>query len=192
MLVLLLFFFSGASGLVYQVIWVRLLTRIFGSTTFAVSALLAAFMAGLGLGSLLASRYLGRVRQPLRWFGALEIGVGMYALLLNALLPWSERLFLGVVSGVDLSFYGESLAKVALSFLILVPPGPKAADLTTTSTNYLEITKYAQPVTPYLEGADVSRELLTALDERFAEKKADWDNARSVIVGDAKNTDRSP
>ncbi|HSF20029.1 MAG TPA: fused MFS/spermidine synthase [Vicinamibacteria bacterium] len=122
LLVLLLFFFSGASGLVYQVIWVRLLTRIFGSTTFAVSALLAAFMAGLGLGSYIASRYLGRLRHPLRWFGLLEIGVGIYALFLNAFLPWGQRLFLGIVSGADLSLYGESLVKVVLSFIILVPP----------------------------------------------------------------------
>lgn len=122
LVVLVLFLFSGASGLVYQVIWVRLLTRIFGTTTFAVSVLLAAFMAGLGLGSFLASRYLERVSHPLRWFGAFEIGVGVYALLLNALLPAGERLFLEMVAGSSVSPLGERLVKVALSFLILVPP----------------------------------------------------------------------
>jgi spermidine synthase len=121
-LAVLLFFFSGASGLVYQVIWLRLLTRIFGSTTFAVSALLAAFMAGLGLGSFLASRALPRVRHPLRWFGALEIGIGLYALAFNALLPAIERLFLGLVSSFELTSAGESLVKVVLSFALLVPP----------------------------------------------------------------------
>ena len=122
LLVLALFFLSGASGLVYQVIWVRLLTRIFGTTTFAVSALLAAFMAGLGLGAALASRYLMKVRHPLRWFGALEIGIGLYALALNAMLPAGEGLFLGLVSNLGLSIVGENFAKVALAFIVLVPP----------------------------------------------------------------------
>ena len=121
-LVLGLFFLSGASGLVYQVIWVRLLTRIFGTTTFAVSALLAAFMAGLGLGSALASRYLSKLRHPLFWFGVLEIGVGLYALALHALLPEGERIFLSLISGLGLSLFGESLLKVGLSFVVLLPP----------------------------------------------------------------------
>ncbi len=122
LLVLALFFLSGASGLVYQVIWVRLLTRIFGTTTFAVSALLAAFMAGLGLGAALASRYLMKVRHPLRWFGALEIGIGLYALALNAMLPAGEALFLGLLSQLGLSTVGENFAKVVLSFIVLLPP----------------------------------------------------------------------
>ena len=122
LLVLALFFLSGASGLVYQIIWVRLLSRIFGTTTFAVSALLAAFMAGLGLGAFLASRYLENVRHPLRWFGLFEIGVGLYALLLNAILPAGEPIFLEVLSELGLALYGESLAKVVLSFLVLLPP----------------------------------------------------------------------
>ncbi|GMR24472.1 MAG: fused MFS/spermidine synthase [Acidobacteriota bacterium] len=122
LLVLALFFLSGASGLVYQVIWVRLLTRIFGTTTFAVSALLAVFMAGLGLGAALASRYLIKVRYPLRWFGAFEIGVGLYALALNAMLPAGEALFLGLVSQLGLSGGGENFAKVVLAFVVLLPP----------------------------------------------------------------------
>jgi len=50
-LVLVLFFLSGASGLVYQVLWTRQLSLIFGVTIFAASSVLAAFMAGLTLGS---------------------------------------------------------------------------------------------------------------------------------------------
>jgi spermidine synthase len=49
--ILLCFFASGISGLVYQVIWVRELVLVFGATTFAVSTVLTAFMGGLALGS---------------------------------------------------------------------------------------------------------------------------------------------
>ena len=48
---LLLFFCSGACGLIYQVLWLRLLSLVFGVTVYAASTVLAAFMAGLALGS---------------------------------------------------------------------------------------------------------------------------------------------
>jgi spermidine synthase len=121
-IVVALFFLSGASGLVYQVIWVRLLTRIFGSTTFAVSALLAAFMGGLGLGSYLAGRFLSHRPSPLRLFGLLELGVGAYAVSLLTLLPSAESAFLSIAAGNGLSRLGESLLKIALSFALLLPP----------------------------------------------------------------------
>jgi spermidine synthase len=47
-----LFFLSGISGLVYQVLWLRLLSLVFGVTVYAASAVLASFMAGLGVGSI--------------------------------------------------------------------------------------------------------------------------------------------
>ncbi|MGV7220102.1 MAG: fused MFS/spermidine synthase [Nitrospinales bacterium] len=47
------FFFSGATALVYEIIWTRMLTLAFGHTVFSVSVVLAAFMAGLGFGSYL-------------------------------------------------------------------------------------------------------------------------------------------
>jgi spermidine synthase len=52
-----LFFISGAVGLVYQVVWLRQLTLIFGATAYASSAVLSTFMGGLALGAYLASRY---------------------------------------------------------------------------------------------------------------------------------------
>jgi predicted membrane-bound spermidine synthase len=117
-----LFFLSGASGLVYQVIWVRLLTRVFGTTTFAVSALLAAFMGGLGLGSYVAARFLVRRRSPLLLFGLLELGVGVYAVSLLEILPLAESLFLSMARGGALSPFAEASLKVVLSFLLLLPP----------------------------------------------------------------------
>ena len=71
-IVWLIFIFSGASGLIYQVIWMRQLTLIFGSTVFATSTVLTAFMAGLALGSYYFGRKIdesthkGEVTSPLR------------------------------------------------------------------------------------------------------------------------------
>lgn len=80
-----LFFLSGACGLVYQVVWARMLTVVFGATVLAVSTVLSAFMAGLALGSFLLGRRVDRVRRPLRVFALLEAGIGSYALLFPTL-----------------------------------------------------------------------------------------------------------
>src|SRR5216110_1798294 len=75
------FFLSGATGLIYEVLWARMLGLVFGATTLAVSTVLAAFMGGLALGSALAGRLATRIKQPIRAYGLMEIGIAVYALL---------------------------------------------------------------------------------------------------------------
>jgi spermidine synthase len=61
-LLLVLFFLSGTSALVYQVLWMRLLALVFGVTVHAATTVLAAFMAGLAIGSAVAGRLADRVQ----------------------------------------------------------------------------------------------------------------------------------
>jgi spermidine synthase len=82
--VLACFFLSGASGLILELIWTRMLTLVFGSTTLAVSTVLTAFMGGLGLGSYLAGRLADRLRDPVRAYALAEAAIGVYALA----VPW--------------------------------------------------------------------------------------------------------
>ena len=79
-LVLALFVASGFSGLVYEVVWVRSLTTVFGVSAFAISTVLASYMGGLALGSFLSGRYIDRHPRPLVVYGVLEAGIGAYAL----------------------------------------------------------------------------------------------------------------
>src|SRR5216684_4991169 len=76
-----IFFLSGATGLVYEVIWVRLTGLVFGNTSHAISIVLGAFMAGLALGSWKLGRLADRTANPLRMYGMLEIGIGISATL---------------------------------------------------------------------------------------------------------------
>src|SRR2546427_6290883 len=73
-----IFFLSGATGLVYEVIWVRLTGLIFGNTSQAISTVLGAFMAGLALGSWKLGEKADRPDKPLRMYGLLEIGIGLF------------------------------------------------------------------------------------------------------------------
>ncbi len=74
----ILFLISGVAALIYQVIWVRLLEQYFGVTMVAVTLIVAAFMAGLGLGSLIGGRIARRVRSALAAFGLVELGIGLF------------------------------------------------------------------------------------------------------------------
>jgi spermidine synthase len=52
-----IFFLSGISGLIYETVWLRVLSRVLGSTVEATSITISAFMLGLSLGSLLIGKY---------------------------------------------------------------------------------------------------------------------------------------
>src|SRR5262249_15589500 len=80
------FFLSGASGLVLETLWTRMLTLVFGSTTLAVSTVLATFMGGLGLGSYLAGRLADRLPNPVRAYALTEAAIGGYALVVPAIV----------------------------------------------------------------------------------------------------------
>jgi spermidine synthase len=73
---LAMFLVSGATGLLYEVAFSKVLATIFGATAYAISTVLAAFMAGLALGSHLGGRTAGRIRRPLLAYGVAEIFVG--------------------------------------------------------------------------------------------------------------------
>ncbi|MEI8255699.1 MAG: fused MFS/spermidine synthase, partial [Deltaproteobacteria bacterium] len=78
----LCFFLSGASGLVFEVIWTRMLILVFGAGTPAISTVLSAFMGGLALGSFVLGRYVDRLRYPILTYAAMEAGVGIFALII--------------------------------------------------------------------------------------------------------------
>lgn len=119
--ILLCFFASGVSGLVYQVIWVRELVLVFGATTFAVSTVLTAFMGGLALGSYYFGRRSETVARPLRLYGLLEIGIGVYGLmvpLIFAGLPMVYHSFWRQ----QLSFFALSIVRFFFAALVLIVP----------------------------------------------------------------------
>jgi spermidine synthase len=72
-----LFVASGAAGLVDQVCFSKYLSYVVGSTAYAVSAVLAAFMTGLALGAYLGGKWAARIRRPLFAYGVLEVVVAL-------------------------------------------------------------------------------------------------------------------
>lgn len=120
--VLLCFFASGMSGLVYQVVWVRELVLVFGATTFAVSTVLTAFMGGLALGSFYFGRRSERIKRPLRLYGILEIGIGVYGLAVPFIFAALPLVYHPFWQWLQLSFFAISIVRFIFAALVLVLP----------------------------------------------------------------------
>jgi len=86
-LLYLITFLSGFAALVYEVLWIRQLSLILGSTTASISTVVAAFMGGLALGSGLIGHWVDRRPRPLRVYAFIELGIGLSSLLVMVLLP---------------------------------------------------------------------------------------------------------
>lgn len=87
-LVAILFFLSGAAGLIYQTVWVRLLELYFGVTLTAITLIVSAYMAGLGLGSLLGGRIAGKSKNTILLYGIIEVGIGAFGIYSPTLINW--------------------------------------------------------------------------------------------------------
>ncbi|MBN9690069.1 MAG: fused MFS/spermidine synthase [Verrucomicrobia bacterium] len=96
-LILATFFVSGVAGLVYQVVWTRYLALFLGHTSYAVIAVLAAFMGGLALGNAWLGSVVDRLPRPLLFYAGLELGIGVFAVLFPFYYDLVHSAFLGLV-----------------------------------------------------------------------------------------------
>lgn len=117
-----LFLVSGATGLLYEVAFSKLLGYVFGATAYAVSTVLAAFMGGLALGAHLGGRRAARLQRPLVTYGVLEITVGIVC----ALSPFAFDALTSIYVHVARAFPGSlavlTVVRAGLTGLVVVIP----------------------------------------------------------------------
>jgi len=117
-----LFFLSGASGLIYQVVWVRMLTLIFSVTAFAVSTVVSAFMAGLALGSYIFGRRVDKSRHPLKLYAWLEIGIFLYAIASPLIFSAVDRLYILIYQTFSPAYALFALIRFVIAFIVILIP----------------------------------------------------------------------
>jgi spermidine synthase len=128
----LAFFCSGLSGLIYQVVWVRVFGNVFGNTIYSASVVVAVFMSGLGAGGYVIGawadrRYAKRPDSLLRTYAQLEVMIGAMGLGISALLPQLEQVSALVSSYVrDTQGWYElsttaHLARAGIAITLLAP-----------------------------------------------------------------------
>ncbi len=118
----LLFFLSGAAALVYQVVWVRSLTLVFGGSHLAVTVVLSIFMGGLAIGGYLVGRRVDRVARPLRLYGLLEFGVAASALLFAGLMRIYPAVYVMLAQGRDDATLYLTAVRMLFAVVALIVP----------------------------------------------------------------------
>jgi spermidine synthase len=116
------FFLSGATGLVYEVVWLRLLGLVFGHTVYAITTVLAAFMAGLALGGILLGRRVGGTPNLIQVYGWLEIGIAVCCAAIPGLLSAAAPLYLWLHRLLGLSPLAFGFLQFVIVFLLLLVP----------------------------------------------------------------------
>lgn len=117
-----LFALTGASGLMLEVVWSRMLGWLLGATTWAVMAVLVAYMGGLGLGAILWGRVAGLSARPLRLFGLMELAIGLYSLAVPLLFDRLGILFVAAEHAIGESPALSIALRALTAVLALAPP----------------------------------------------------------------------
>ena len=137
--ILACFFLSGASGLILEMLWTRMLTLVFGSTTLAVSTVLTAFMGGLGLGSYLAGKLADRLKTPVRAYAVVEASIGVYALLVPVIVSFYPALNRGLWAAFGDRYALLSVLRfVASAGLLLLPTTLMGATLPILARHFVQ------------------------------------------------------
>lgn len=93
---LILFGISGMTALIYEIIWIRPLSLVFGTTIYAFSTIIASFILGLAVGSWIAGKYADRMKNPLKYFAFVHLGIAFFGLLLLPLFSILPGLYLDI------------------------------------------------------------------------------------------------
>ncbi len=115
-------FLSGVCWLVFELVWSRYLTLIFGASVFAVTSVLACFMLGMALGSWLLGRRADTFENSEQLLIWLNIIIGLYGLLSPLIFMGISRLNVLIFSNLDTGIYFKNSFRFLLSFLVLIVP----------------------------------------------------------------------
>ena len=117
-----LFFLSGATGLVYELLWVRVLYQSFGSTIQSVTTVVAAYMGGLGLGAWVFGRIADRSHNPAKLYGWLEIAIAVFGIVSPLVLGLAHWIYIGTAGALALGGAASVTLRFGLAALVLLIP----------------------------------------------------------------------
>ena len=120
-LIAVLFFLSGLTSLVYETLWIRVLSLGVGSTSASMGLVLSIFFFGLSMGSFIAGKWSHRIKRPLLTYGIMEGLIGLYAIgIIYVLFDFHKILGLLPLEG-SFSWFGVTMKFVLVFFFLLIP-----------------------------------------------------------------------
>ncbi len=117
---------SGFAALVYEIAWTRALALLIGSSVYAFSMILTAFVLGIALGSMVYARFVDRVRDPMRTLAVIQVAIGLSALPVVPLIGNMPFWVTGLISRFGASFW--QLQAVEFTMIIAIVLLPTTAD----------------------------------------------------------------
>ena len=117
--------FEGFVAFLYEIAWTRYFGLVLGSSTYSFALMLAAFITGIALGSAILARIDGKIANPMAFFGTTQVVAGALTALpipLYPYMPWFFKHVSALFSTSEGAFYLYELSKLAVCFLVMVPP----------------------------------------------------------------------
>ena len=119
---LTLFFLSGCTSLIYELVFHKLLAYVFGSSTLAVTTVLVAFMGGLAIGGRAFGALADRTPRPVALYASLELAIGGYVLFVPFLLDLCARAYVALGVTAEIHSFSHVLIRFVLSVVVLALP----------------------------------------------------------------------
>ena len=147
------FLVSGISALIYEVVWTRMLTYVFGGTTLAVSTVLTAFLGGLAIGSYAGGKFIDHFKKPLLAYGVLELAIGIYGVLVPVIFSdnFLAPVWLNVVQMFEGVQFISYFVRFLISMLLLIIPTVMMGATLPVLSRYL--TNVRSDIVPFNVGA---------------------------------------
>lgn len=114
-------FMSGVAALVYEVTWVKMLSLTFGSTTLAASAVVAGYMAGMGIGARCYDLAYRRYPQPFKLYAGLELGIAVSTALVTLTFYWLPGAYASIDAEVGTGWVLAGVQFLSVFVLLFVP-----------------------------------------------------------------------
>jgi len=149
-LLIIIFGLSGMAALIYEIIWIRPLTLVFGSSVYAVSTIISSFILGLAIGSWLAGKYSDRITNHLKYFALFQIGIGIYGVLLLPVFSSLPGVYLEVYHLTFPNLYLFQFTQILMAMALISIPATMMG-----TTLPLMIKTYSKNFTTI--GSDVGR-----------------------------------
>jgi spermidine synthase len=136
-IIFILFFASGISGLIYEVVWLRMLSRVIGVTTYATATVLAAFMAGLAIGSFVFGRLSDKRNDQLKVYALLQLSVAFTALIMPYVIKAPIPIYRYIYEATNQNINLIGVLRIFVSFISLLVPTLLMGGTLPVLTSYL-------------------------------------------------------
>jgi spermidine synthase len=149
---ILLSFGSGVAALIYEIVWFQLLELVIGSSAVSLAVVLATFMGGTCLGSLLLPRLVSTHHHPLRVYAAIELGIGVLGILVLILMPLVASVYTAWASNGLSGF----LLRGVIAAACLLPPTVLMGATLPALARQLEAMPVVVPWLGFFYGANIA------------------------------------